>query len=65
MEWIEVVTMLKLKADQISEEQKSNIMVKGIEAEVAVNHFGVVHGDFAPRDVLYNGNDLGSAMLQV
>ena len=65
MEWIEGVSMLKLQADQLSEEQKSNIMVKAIEAEVAVNHHGVEQGDFAPRNVLCSGNDLGSATLRV
>jgi hypothetical protein len=65
MEWIDGVTMLKLQGDQLSEEQKSNVMVKAIEAEVAIKHHGVVHQDFAPRNVICSGKDLGSAMLRV
>jgi serine/threonine protein kinase len=65
MEFIEGITMLKLDPDQLSEEQKANIMVKAIEAEVALSHHGVVQGDFAPRNVLCSGNDLKSAKLRV
>jgi RIO-like serine/threonine protein kinase len=49
MEWIDGVTMLKLQGDQLSEEQKSNVMVKAIEAEVAIKHHGVVHQDLLPE----------------
>lgn len=57
--------MLKLDPDQLSEEQRSNIMVKAIDANATVHHHGVVQGDSAPRNVLCSGNDLKSAELRI
>jgi RIO1 family len=65
MEFVEGITMLRLNVEQLSEEQRSNIMVKAIEAEVALFHHGVVQGDFASRNVLCSGDDLKSATLRV
>lgn len=65
IEFIEGLTMFQLKPDQLSEEERSNIMVKVIEAEVAVAHHGVVQADFAPRNFLCSGNVLKSPNLRV
>lgn len=40
-------------------------MVKAINALEALRHHGVFQGDFAPRNILCSGHDLGSALLRV
>ncbi|ERF74998.1 hypothetical protein EPUS_08043 [Endocarpon pusillum Z07020] len=65
MEFIEGVTMFELDPDKLSEQQSTNIMVKAIDGYAALQHHGVNHGDFSPRNVLCSGNDLGSVTLRV
>ena len=60
MEFIDGVCMQDLNANEFTEEERSNIMVKAIDAESAIAFHRVFHRDFVPRYVLYSGNDLRS-----
>jgi serine/threonine protein kinase len=64
MEFIGGVCMQDLDPNDLTEEERSNIMVKAIAAENAIAFHGVQHKDFAPRNVLCSG-DLGSPDLRV
>lgn len=65
MEFVDGVTMLDLDPHLLAEEQKTNIMVKAVEANNTLHHHGVIHADFCPRNVICSGGDLGSASLRV
>ena len=66
MEFIGGVCMRDLDPKQLTEEQRSNIMVKAIEVETAINfRGGVDHRDFAPRNILCSGSGLASLTLRV
>jgi len=65
MEFVDGVCMQDLDANEFTEEERSNIMVKAIDAERAIAFRGVHHRDFAPRNILCSGNDLRSTDLRV
>lgn len=65
MEFVDGICMQDLDANEFTEEERSNIMVKAIDAERAIAFHGVHHKDFAPRNVLCSGNDLRSTDLRV
>lgn len=66
IEFIDGVCMRDLEPNQLTEEQRSNIMIKVIEAETAFTfRGGVRHRDFAPRNIICSGGDLDSPQLRV
>jgi serine/threonine protein kinase len=64
MEFIDGVCMEDLDLTGFTKNERSKIMVKTMEAEVAIFFHGVVHRDFAPRNVVIRGN-IRSTDLQV
>ena len=65
MEFVDGVCMQDLDANELTEEERSDIMVKAIDAETAIAFRGVHHRDFAPRNVLCTGDGLWSTDLRV
>lgn len=65
MEFIHGVTMRHLNPKLLSEKQKSNIMVKVAEAEVAIHHHGVDHDDLFPQNIICGRGDLARADSRV
>jgi len=64
MEFIDGVCMQDLDPTGFTEDERSNIMVKAMDAEIAIFFHGVVQRDFAPRNVVLRGN-IRSTDLQV
>ncbi|KAN0073259.1 hypothetical protein V8E54_008479 [Elaphomyces granulatus] len=65
MEFIDGVCMQDLNPNDLTEEERSNVMVKAVDAESTIAFHGVQHRDFVPRNVICSGNDLLSADLRV
>jgi hypothetical protein len=64
MEFIDGVCIQDLNPNNLTEEERSNIMVKAITAAGVITFCGIQHKDFAPRNVLCSGN-LRSTDLRV
>ena len=65
MEFIDGVCMQDLDPNDFTEEERSNITVKAMDAERAIAFHGVLHMDFALRNIVCSGNDLRSSDLRV
>ena len=66
MELINGFCMRDFDPKNLTEEERSNIMVKAIEVETTmIFRGGVKHRDFTPRNILFSGIDLASPKLRV
>ena len=66
IELIDGVCMRDLNPKKLTEKQRSNIMVKVIEAETIITYRGGVrHRDLAPRNVICSGRNFDSPELRV
>jgi hypothetical protein len=59
VELINGICMQHLNPNQLIQDQRSNIMVKAIEARLEISFHGVRQRDFAPRNVIVQGDLMG------